>query len=300
MFQKNRIFTLFFALCVGAWLPFGGVSSAQVPEITKADKEQRRIQEQEAREKAKKAKQDQEKLAKEKQSQAVTADAIVETAIFAYGGRAGMSQIRKTELERGKITRFQPNGKTEEITYEKRIARGESIGKDRLRFDQKSPTFDFALVLNQNKIFGIVNETVFQPRKDINSQFEAQLWLGLEALLRYKENGATLKIVGKDKQMGVEYHIIEMTDTAGHTARYNISTKTYRVLSVEYSQAPGEGIAPVRYLRKFYDYRIAQGTLVPFRSVLFENDRQIEEINVLTVTYGIKVDDALFGDSPKS
>jgi hypothetical protein len=33
---------------------------------------------------------------------------------------------------------------------------------------------------------------------------------------------------------------------------------------------------------------------VPFRTVLYENDKQTQETRLLTVTYGIKMEDALF------
>jgi hypothetical protein len=42
------------------------------------------------------------------------------------------------------------------------------------------------------------------------------------------------------------------------------------------------------------DYRVAQGTLVPYRSVLMEDGKQIQETRVLNVTYGVKLDDSLF------
>jgi hypothetical protein len=42
------------------------------------------------------------------------------------------------------------------------------------------------------------------------------------------------------------------------------------------------------------DYRYAQGTLVPYRTTLMEEGKQIQETRVLNVTYGIKLDDALF------
>ena len=50
----------------------------------------------------------------------------------------------------------------------------------------------------------------------------------------------------------------------------------------------------VKYRRKFYDYNYAQGTLVPFRSVLWAGDKIVEEIEIGTVTYGQKVDEELF------
>jgi hypothetical protein len=50
----------------------------------------------------------------------------------------------------------------------------------------------------------------------------------------------------------------------------------------------------VKYRRKFYDYRYAQGTLVPFHTTLTADDKLVEETDVLTVTFGQKVDDELF------
>jgi hypothetical protein len=47
-------------------------------------------------------------------------------------------------------------------------------------------------------------------------------------------------------------------------------------------------------MRRFYDYRYAQGTLVPFRTVLFEDGKQSQETHVSTITYGVKLDEALF------
>ena len=289
-----------FAVILALILISGGIpeSSAQVPEVTKSDKVQRQIQAKEAAEKAKKAKEEQSKLAKDKQTQALNAEQITEVVIYAYGGRAGMAQIRKTELLRGKLTRYLPENKTEEISYEARVLRGESIEKDRLRLDQKSPTFDFAMVLNQNKVYGMLGDTVFQPRQELVRTFQTNLWRGIEALLRYKENGSTLKLLGKNTKMGVEFFTIEVTDKENRQTRFNISAKSYRVLSAEYEESLTEGATPAKYVRKFYDYRVAQGTLVPFRATLTENDVLTEENNILTVTYGIKIDENFFNETP--
>ena len=46
-----------------------------------------------------------------------------------------------------------------------------------------------------------------------------------------------------------------------------------------------------------HDYRAVQGTLVPYRSVLYEGDKVVEESQVLTVTYGVKTEDSVFENS---
>ena len=88
--------------------------------------------------------------------------------------------------------------------------------------------------------------------------------------------------------MGVEDHILDLTDKEGRQTRYFISTKTFRVMWLEYKDGD------VKYTRKFCDERIARGTLVPYRSVLFANDKQVEETQILTVTYGQKVEEDAF------
>lgn len=221
-----------------------------------------------------------------------TAEQVAETVIVIYGnnvaGRQVLNQIRKTAIERGKTSITNADGTVEKVNYEKRVMRGDNFDKEKIRYDQESPNTKYALIYNDNKVVGIFNETVFTPRDDASKAFQNQLWHGIDALLRYKENGATVKLDGREKFMGVEYHILDLTDKEGRQTRYFVSTKTFRVLWLEYKDND------VKYTRRFYDYRIAQGTLVPYRSVLFANDKQVEETQILTVTYGQKVDETAF------
>jgi hypothetical protein len=225
-----------------------------------------------------------------------TAEQVAELAVYAYGGFGGrntLAQIRKTEVETGLIRRFGADGKADESNYERRIMRGATLDKDRVRVNQKTPT-EYALIYDTAKTFGVINNTTFTPRTDADRAFQAQMFHSIDALLRYKENGSTLNLAGKDKSMSVEYFILDVTDKQGHATRYNISAKTFRVQSLEYTMALSESGAPTKFVRRFYDYRFAQGTLVPYRSVLYADGKQLEETNVLTVTYGTKIDEAQF------
>ena len=109
--------------------------------------------------------------------------------------------------------------------------------------------------------------------------------------MRYKENGATLAISARDKQMGVEYIQLDVTDKENRQTRIIISTKSLRVMGLEYT------LNDVKYKRKFYDYRYAQGTLVPYRSTLTVGDKQIEETIISTITFGQKIEEGVFQTS---
>jgi hypothetical protein len=222
-----------------------------------------------------------------------TAEQIVESTILIYGTRPGLEQIRRNGVERGKITRFPATGNPEEADYERRFIRGENLEKDKIRLDQKLPTMEYSLIFEEGKLFGVINGAAFTPRQDASTNFISQHHHSLDSLLRYKECGYTITLVGKDAQKGLDLYVVDLLDKQQRKTRYYISAKTLRVLWLEYEEGSPGGTA-VKYQRKFLDYRAVQQTLVPYRIVLFEDGRQSQETRVLTITYGVKVSDSIF------
>ena len=224
-----------------------------------------------------------------------TAEQIAESSIYLYGSRSLLAQIRRNGVERGRICKPSCEaGKTEEAAFERRFVRGDSMDKDKIRLDQKMPTLEYSLIYGGGRLWGIINGSSFTPRQDATNTFLAQHRHSLDTLLRYKENGSTLNLVGKDKQKGIDLYVVDVIDKDKQSTRYYISTKTLHVLWLEYEE-PAPGLStPLKYARKFMDYRYAQGTLVPYRTVLLEDGKQTQETQILNVTYGIKLDDALF------
>jgi hypothetical protein len=223
-----------------------------------------------------------------------TAEQVAESVVFVYGlggGRATLNQIRKTALERGKISVTNPEGRTDKATYQRWTQRAETLSKEKIRLDQEFPKGSYALVFNDEKIFGIVDNSVFTPREDASRAFENQIVHGIEALLRYKENESKINLAGREKIFGVDYYLLDVTDKQSRTTRFYVSAKSFRVMMLDYEQAG------IKYRRKFYDYNYAQGTLVPFRTTLWEGDKMIEETEVGTITFGQKIDEAIFSES---
>jgi hypothetical protein len=217
-----------------------------------------------------------------------TAEQVAESVILIYGSRANLNQIRKTTVERGKISVVNAEGKTEQANYGRFILRADNLEKERIRFDQEFPNAKYALIFNNNKIFGLYNDAVFAPREDASKAFENQIWHGLEALLRYKENESKIELAGNEKISGVDFYRLDVTDKQNRKTRFFISTKQLRVMMLEYAEGD------TKYRRKFYDYNYAQSTLVPYRSVLWANDKQIEETQIQTVSFGQKIEEDAF------
>lgn len=216
---------------------------------------------------------------------------IAESAIFVYSqlsGRGGLDQVRKTTLEIGDITMKNPDGTTIKADYEQRILRGDNQEKEKIRLDQKFPSAEYAMVYDGEKIFGLYDNVSFSPRDDATKSFQNQIWHSIEALLRYKENGSKVLFEKEDKIMNVDFYVVNLTDKENRQTKYFVSKKSLQVKMLEYED---EG---VNYRRKFYDHKLAQRTLVPFRSVLWANDKQIEERQIATITFGQPVGENLF------
>lgn len=272
------------AILFGASLGIAAQSATPTPAEAKPDKQREKPKQQEKPKKlAASPSKDPNKPA--------TAESVAESAILIYsglGGRAQLDQIRKTAIERGKMSVVNDKGQTEQVSYQKWTIRGDSLSKEKIRVDEEYPSIRYALVRADDKTYGVYNQAVFAPRDDATKEFENRIFHGLDALLRYKENGSTLELGGHEKIMGVDYYFIDVTDKQGRKTRFYVSSKTYRVMMIDYVE---DGI---KYRRKFYDYNYAQGTLVPFHTILTANDKQVEETQVMTVTFGQKVDDELF------
>lgn len=222
-----------------------------------------------------------------------TAEQIVESVILIYGTRPALDHIRRNGIERGKITRYNPDGNAEEANYERRFIRGENLDKDKIRLDQKMPTLEYSLIFGEGKLFGVINGAAFTPKQDAAASFISQHHHSIDSLLRYKECGSTLTLVGKDQQKGLDLFVVDITDKEQRKTRYYISAKSLRILWLEYEEGVPGGTA-VKYTKKFLDYRPVQQTLVPYRTLLYENGREAQEVRVLTITYGIKVSDSIF------
>ena len=219
-----------------------------------------------------------------------TAEQVAESVILIYaypGGREKMTHIRKTEIEKGKLVITNESGQPITANYSRWAMRGDA-GKEKIRFEQELPTASYSMVLNDAKVFGIYNDSVFEPRADATQAFQNRNLHSIEALLWYKENASTLSLAGKDKVMGVEFYLLDLTDKEGNKTRFYVSAKTFRVMMLDYETAG------VKHTRKFRDYKYAQGVLVPFYSELSAGNKVIEEVQVGTVTFGQKVDESLF------
>jgi hypothetical protein len=289
LFRSASALIVLFALLIS--LPLSGASWAAAAAQNTQNTKPAETKPQDA--KAQDAKPQETKPIESKGDVKFTAEQIVESVILVYGSRPGLEHIRRNGVERGKITRYNTEGNPEESNYERRFVRGENLDKDKIRLDQKLPTMEYSLIFDDGKLWGLINGAAFTPRQDATADFISQHHHSIDSLLRYKECGSTISLVGREQQKGLDLYVLDLTDKEQRKTRYYVSARSLRVLWLEYDEGSPGGIA-VKYTRKFLDYRVVQQTLAPYRIVLIVDGRESQETRVLTITYGVKVSDSIF------
>ncbi|HKP87018.1 MAG TPA: hypothetical protein VJZ26_13025 [Blastocatellia bacterium] len=235
------------------------------------------------------------------------AEAIAEVAIIGYGGRKQIETVRAAIQEEGTIRLATDQG---DLTgnFILRSMRKEKTWQDLLRVDLelsppdpdrsagRVPPVKYVIGFNGASVWSAQNNQYVTPRPDADVAFRAQLSHEYMALLRYKEDGSKLELVGPETVVGVDTNVLDMTNPNGEKTRYWLSTKTYRILHAEYQLKLGDDQAVTKYRVSYYytPFRVVQNTLVPSRRVMTQDGKFVQEITLTNVIYSAKLDPEIF------
>ncbi|MEW6736634.1 MAG: hypothetical protein AB1489_35420, partial [Acidobacteriota bacterium] len=227
-----------------------------------------------------------------KRMEKLTAEQLAELVILAYGGRAELQQVRTNGVEDGLIRLPTDNKDIEGRIFRKFLRRDN--GSDLLRVDVELPTQKLTFGYNGYTMWAARDGVNFTPTKEAEQGFLASLTHKYEALLRYKEQESTVTRCGSDCIVGIDTEMLDLIRKDGSKTRFYISTKTFRILHLEYElQVTADG-PPTKYRESFYDFRPVQNTLVPTKQVLYENGRLVQEIRLTQIKYHDKLDEEIF------
>ena len=234
-------------------------------------------------------------------------EAMVEIAIIAYGGRKQLETARANIQEQGTIRLATDQGDLAG-NYNLRSSRREKSWQDLLRVDlelsppdtddnsARTPAVKYVIGFNGASVWSAQNNQYITPRPDADAAFRAQLTHEYMALLRYKEDGSKIELIGPETVVGLDTNVIELTTPDGEKTRFWLSTKSYRILHAEYQMKLGADQPATKY-RISYFYtppKVVQNTLVPTRRVMTQDGKFVQEITLTNVIYSAKLDPEIF------
>lgn len=249
-----------------------------------------------------------EEEAKAAQVKLTPAEAAVELAIIAYGGRKQLNIARAATQENGTIRLATEQG---DLTgnYLLRSIKKDNSSQDLLRVDlelspaenasgQTAPPIKYVIGFNGASVWSAQNGQYVNPRAGADIAFRAQLTHEYMALLRYKEDGSKLEYVEPQTVVGVATFVVDMTSADGQKTRYWLSSRTYRVLHCEYELKLVEGQPLTKYRIDYYytpvSAAVVQNTLLPVRREMKQDGKFVQEIKLTSVLYSAKLDPEIF------
>lgn len=243
--------------------------------------------------------------AKAAQTKFTPVEIIVETCILAYGGRRALETARGAIQEQGAIRLASDQGDLTG-TVNLRAMRREKSWLDLLRVDLEitppgaadtnKPAIKYVIGFNGASVWSAQNGQYITLTPTAERAFRAQLTHEYTALLRYKEDGSKIELVGPETIVGVDTNVIDLTTPTGEKTRYWVSSKTYRVVQCEYEVKLDETQPTTKYLLKYFytPLKVVQNTLVPVRRVMSQDGKFVQEITLTNVVYSAKLDPEVF------
>jgi hypothetical protein len=233
------------------------------------------------------------------------AELVVETAIIAYGGRANLKTSRSAIREEGTIRLATEQGDASGAYTLREMQRDKSF-EDLLRTDLELTPPDaarkagapskikYTLAFNGASVWASQNEQYITPSPESEAAFRSQLSHDYMSLLRYKEDGSKIELIGPETVVGIDTQVMDLTLPNGEKTRYWISAKTYRILHLEYDlKLPDGSMGRIR-VSYYPPYRVVQNTLVPTRIVMEQGGRFVQEIILHSFSYAAKLEPEIF------
>jgi hypothetical protein len=228
-----------------------------------------------------------------KRLEKLTAEQLAEIIILAYGGRPELKQVRTNGTEEG-IIRLAGDDKDIEGRFSRKFVRREGSQQDLTRVDVELPKEKITFGFNGYTVWAARDGVNFTPTTEAEKSFLASLTHNYDSLLRYKEHESTVERSGEENIVGIDTFKLDLTHRDGSKTRYYVSAKTYRILHLEYELNLAPDSQATKFRESFFDFRPIQNTLVPTKSMLYENGRFIQEVKLTQIQYHTKLDEELF------
>jgi phage protein U len=260
---------------------------------------------------AKEAEKTKEKLAKAQPGPVKLSppEVLAETVIFAFGGRPALQAARASSSEQGTIRIATEQGDISG-TFTLRRLQKEKSWQDLFRTDLEIDTPEsaqragnpakvkFTMTFNGASVWGAQNDQYMSPAADSELAFRSQLVHDYTTLLRYKEDGSKIELIGPETVVGIDTQVLDVTLPTGEKTRFWISAKTYRILHLEYQMKLANGSTPRVRVSYYPPYKVVQNTLVPGRRVMEQDGKFVQEINLSQISYSAKLDPDIFVHLP--
>jgi hypothetical protein len=219
---------------------------------------------------------------------------LVERSINSYGTRAALYQVQKNGILRAQVKLFGADGAVREGRAVTKFIRKPKLLEDLVLIELELPDTNFTIGFDGQKTWAVHNGERQEPSPELTNAFRSAYAHSYEALLRYKETGSQIEYVTTNKIGTLELDVIDLVAPDGQRTRYNVSRRSGHILALEYETKPTPEAKPNKYRLTFSDFQVIQNSLVPYKTVVYENEVKVEERKIVEVAYNVQLEEKAF------
>lgn len=219
---------------------------------------------------------------------------LVERSILSYGSRAAIYDVQKNGILRAQVKLFGADGAPREGRSATKFIRKPKLMEDLVLIELELPDTNFTIGFDGQKTWSIFNGEKQEPSPELSNAFRESYAHSYEALLRYKESGSRIEYVTTNKIGSLELDVIDLVAPDGKRTRYNVSRRSGHILSLEYETQASPEAKPNKYRLTFSDFQVIQNSLIPYKTVVFENGVKVEERKIVEVAYNVQLEEKAF------
>jgi outer membrane lipoprotein-sorting protein len=223
---------------------------------------------------------------------AQTADEIVEKHLAAVGGREALGKLTSRHAT-GTVSVSTPTGDISgpletfaKAPNKMRVSMKldlSAAGGGEIAIEQR---FDGTAGYMMNSMQGDSEITGNQLENMRNATFPSPL-------LHYKDAGAKVELMPREKVADKELIVLLMTPKSGSAVRMFLDPETYLMTRTVATVTPSQAGSPIEQTIELSDYRTADGVKMPFK-VVQSNSMQSVTIIFKSVEHNVPIDDAMF------
>lgn len=218
---------------------------------------------------------------------------VAERAILGYGSRAAIYAVQRNGTLRALVKFFSADG-TREGKIVTKFIRKDKLKDDLRIVDLDLPGTRYILGFDGKETWNIHDGEIQKSNEEVAKAFHLAHAHSYESLLRYKENEAKLEYVTNTKLGNLEMDIVDLILPDGARTRYEVSRKSGRILYLNYEEKPNPQAEPSKYRLYFKDFRVIQNTLVPYITMVYQDDKLIEERKVVEAVFNMQLKEEAF------
>lgn len=216
--------------------------------------------------------------------------AFMDRGIAACGGPVAFKAI-KTVQWRGSVTAVMPQG---EMAMEVQTI---VALPDRMRTDTTTPMGEMSQILNGDQAWMVSPQGTMPVPAQMADELTANLWRNVAYLFAYgDQEGLVVQHLGTEDVEGVKTEVLLVTPEDSKSLKLYLDAGTMVPMKLTYQ---GMGMmGPAKTEEIFSDFRDVSGVRLPFKSVIYQDGKRVQETHISEILINIPVDESRFEAEP--